>query len=111
MELSEFPQVLLPEGSDNLTPPCRAEENIHVYRNNHSYHSRHRPARRFQRHRRRTVLWHRLLRRWRPRPYRRDLADPAAAREVVISRSARVTDGVMAGLVPAIHVFVAAKGQ
>jgi hypothetical protein len=26
MELSRFPVVLWAEGSDNLTPPCRAEE-------------------------------------------------------------------------------------
>ena len=37
----------------------------------------------FQRHRWRAVLRHRLLRRWRPRPCRRDLADPAADGQVV----------------------------
>src|SRR5580698_2775393 len=76
----------------------------HVHWYDHSYYSRHRPARRIQRHRRRSVLRHRLLRRWRPWPGRRHSADPAIARQTV---SFATFTFVMAGLVPAIHVLLA----
>src|ERR1700737_2274078 len=57
----------------------RLEEILHVYWNDYPDHSHYRFARRVLWHRRRTVLRHRLLWRWRPRPHRRYPADPAIA--------------------------------
>src|ERR1700733_15269121 len=76
----------------------------HVHWYDHSYYSRHRPARRIQRHRWRTVLRHGILRRWRPRSDRRDSADPAIARRFFFFPSFFF---VGAGLPPPIHVLLA----
>src|ERR1700712_1805841 len=86
MELYEFPLVFRSDGRATMAD-CRAEEKVHVTRNYHPDHSRHRFARWLQRHRRRTVLRHRLLRRWRPRSRDRYPVDPAAARKTVTAKS------------------------
>src|SRR6267154_3086043 len=64
----------------NGRPPAGLEEMLHVYRNYHPDHSRHRVARGLQRRRRRTVLRHRLLWRRRTWPCRGYPADSATAR-------------------------------
>src|SRR5258705_403664 len=71
--------------AEQQTLAAGLEERLHVNRNDHSHYSHYRSARRFQRHRGRTVLRHRLL--WRRRPWfdRRDPADPALAREALIA--------------------------
>src|SRR4051794_41288722 len=51
------------EGSIGVVAPS-LEETPNEHRHNHSHHSGHRPVGRVQRHRRRSVLRHRLLRRW-----------------------------------------------
>src|SRR6266702_3544903 len=56
------------------------EEMPNVNRNDHTDHSHYRFARRLQWHRGRTVLWHRILWRRRPRAHHRHPADPAPAR-------------------------------
>src|SRR6266850_7627240 len=71
----------------NGRPPAGLEEMLHVYWNYHPDHSRYRVARGLQRHRRRTVLRHRLLRRRRTWPHRRHPADSATARKNLSSRS------------------------
>src|SRR6202035_1665227 len=83
MELSRFPFVFAPDGSAQVAA-ARLEETIDVYWNDYPDHSRYCIARRFQRRRRRSVLWHRLLRRRRPRPDHRHSADPAIAGEDLI---------------------------
>src|SRR5665213_1085838 len=81
-ELSGFPPVSPADGRAKV-PTAGLEETPNVYRNNHPDHSRDRLARRLQRHRRRPVLWHRLLWRRRPRACYRDSRDPAAARKAL----------------------------
>src|SRR4051794_38539607 len=78
MELYEFRFVFKADGR-LTTADCRAEEKLHVNRNDHPDYSHHRFARWLQRHRRRTLLRHRLLRRRRPWPHYRDPVDFAAA--------------------------------
>src|SRR5260370_18471762 len=81
MEPSQSPFVSVPKAESKQAFGLRRTFN--VTRNDHSHHSRHHTARRLQRHRRRTVLRHRLLRRWRTWSGGRDLADIVAAREAV----------------------------
>src|ERR1700692_206071 len=59
------------------------EETLDVNWNDYPYYSCHCIARRLQRHRRRTVLRHRILRRRRTRPCGRDPADLAIARKAL----------------------------
>src|SRR5207247_11087449 len=56
------------------------EEMPNVNRNDHTDYSHYRFARRLQWHRGRTVLWHLILWRRRPRAHHRHPADPAPAR-------------------------------
>src|SRR5258708_40317755 len=75
---------VFPPVAEQQMPTAGLEETLNVYWNDHSYYSRYRITWRLQRHRRRPVLWHRILWRRRPWPHRRDLADPAIAREALI---------------------------
>src|SRR5258708_40361359 len=68
----------------NGRPSAGLEEMLHVYRNYHPDHSRYRVARGLQRHRRRTVLRHRLLWRRRPWPHRCHPADSTTARKALV---------------------------
>src|ERR1700676_2587764 len=52
---------------------------LYVTRNDYPDYCRYGFARRLQRHWRRTVLWHRILWRRRPRPHRRHPVDPVTA--------------------------------
>src|SRR5712664_4678429 len=68
-------------------PTAGPEEILHVTRNYHPDHSRYRVARGLQRHRRRSVLRHRLLWRRRTRPHRRHPDDSTTSRQTLSSRS------------------------
>src|SRR5689334_10152676 len=63
-ELCEFPQVSPADQSDNAPGGLRR---LNVYRHDYPDYSDYCAARRLQWYRRRAVLWHRLLWRWRPR--------------------------------------------
>src|SRR5260370_7475508 len=81
MERSQSPFVSLPKAESKQAFGLRRTFN--VTRNDHSHHSRHRTARRLQRHRRRTVLRHRLLRRWRALVGGREFSPFFSSRETV----------------------------
>src|ERR1700737_236563 len=85
-ELFRFPFVFQPK-AEQLVATAGLEEMLNVYWNDYPDHSRDRLAGRLQRHRRRTVLWHRLLRRRRPRPSGCHFADPAIAWKDLTFRS------------------------
>src|ERR1700726_1447148 len=68
MEPYEFPFVFFPPMAEQQMPTAGLEETLDVNWNDYSYYSRYCIARRLQRHRRRTVLRHRILWRRRPRP-------------------------------------------
>src|ERR1700726_4412182 len=72
-----------PPWQEQQRPPAGPEETLHVYRNYYPDHSRYCIAWRLQRHRRRPVLRHRILRRRRPRPGGRDSVDPVAVGKAV----------------------------
>src|SRR5436309_5988282 len=61
------------------------EERLHVYWNDYSDHPCDRLDRRLQRRWWRAILWHRVLRRWRPWAGHRHFADPAADGKTVSS--------------------------
>src|SRR5665213_2864849 len=105
VELSRFPNVFPAEGRATV-PTAGLEEIFNVHWYDHSYYSRHRPARRIQRHRWRTVLRHGLLRRRRPRPDHRDPAGPAIARQAVSLAKRRVGKGALAPCPPTTHAVV-----
>src|SRR6266852_9831744 len=73
-------RVFFPPMAAQQCQPPGWEEMLHVTRNDHPDYSHYCFARRLQRRRRRTVLWHRILWRWSPRINRGDPADPDPAR-------------------------------
>src|SRR5450756_1793325 len=83
MELSGFPCVFQSEAEQQVRT-AGLEETLNVYRNYHPDHSCHRPARRLQRHRRRSVLRHGILRWRRLGPRGGYLADPVVAWKALI---------------------------